>query len=84
MRAIADEACEVARHYGSRTFYASPDGRVGVRSKGMYVWHGWDTAAGGYVVTGSTVRRGWDVSQHRCESGVPVPVRAYRKRPRRR
>jgi hypothetical protein len=82
MRAIADEACEVARHYGARSFYAGPEGLVGVRKRGMYVWHRWEMAAGGYVVSGSTVKRGWNVTQHRCESGEPVPVRAYRKRPR--
>jgi len=82
MRAIGDDACEVAARYGSRTFYSNAAGMVGVRSRGMYVWHGWDSSAGGYVVTDSTIRRGWDVTQNRCEGGVPRPVRAYRKRPR--
>ena len=26
MRAIGDDACEVARHYGSTTFFANPAG----------------------------------------------------------
>ncbi len=82
MRAIADDACEVAARYGSRTFYSNAANMVGVRTRGMYVWHGWDSSAGGYVVTGSTVQRGGNVTHHRCENGVPVAVRAYKKRPR--
>lgn len=81
-RSIADSACEVAEHYGSRTFYSNAANMVGVRTRGMFVWHGWDSSAGGYVVTGSTVNRGWNVTHHRCESGVPVAVRSYKKRPR--
>jgi len=82
MRAIADSACDVAAHYGAKTFYANAAGLVGVRSKGMFLWHVWDSGAGGYVVASTTAKRGWDVTQQRCESDVPVPVKTYRKRPR--
>ncbi len=82
MRAVGENACEVAGHYGAKTFYADAAELVGVRTKGMFVWHRWDMQAGGYVMTGSTVKRGWNVTQHHCEGGEPRPVRAYRKRPR--